>query len=234
MSFGPVKKQKVAAQVADAIRQAIISGQLQAGQSLPAERALAAQFGVNRSSIREALLRLEAWGLITIRHGESTRIEDVFEVGGLQMLPYLLMPNGDIDADLLGDVLSIRVMFLKWTGEQAALRGPEADLAELQTSLAELAAADSPAAAQAADWRFFEQLVSLTENRVLRICVHALREIYKENPEQMLLLYSDIPFDVTGHQTALTAIAAGDSHAAGAAMEAYGLVPLGGHYVANP
>lgn len=231
MSFAPVKKQKIADQVAEAIRQAIIDGAFGVGHSLPSERELAAQFECNRSSIREAMLRLEAWGLVSIRQGESTKVEDAFSVGGLRMLPFLLMPKGQIDVALLADVLSIRVMFLRWTAEQAALRAAGTDLGALMKTVAELEVAAEPSTAQRLDWSFFEQLVAMTTNRVLRICMNALEQVYLEHPEQMLVLYQALPFDVTRHQAAVAAIAAGDSKTAGAAMEAYGLAPLGGKYV---
>ena len=71
-------------------------------------------------------------------------MEDIFEVCGLKMLPYRLGPGGEIDTGLLSDVLSIRVMFLRWTGEQAALRSSGADLDAVRETVDALAAADTP------------------------------------------------------------------------------------------
>lgn len=228
MDFQPVKKLRVADQVATAIRHAIVGGKYRSGDALPSERDLASQFGVNRSSVREALLRLEAWGLVQIRQGGSTRVQDVFLDAGIHMLPYLLAPNGQLDFALLGDILSIRVMFLGWTGTQAALNAKPADIARLRDLLRELEASEDPEEAQRLDFEFFEQLVSMTGNRVMLLFVNALREIYKQNAKLLLLLYRRLPFDTTNHRLALAAIADGDGEAAGKAMRDYGESALRG------
>lgn len=51
------------------IRSDIFQGRVQAGDRLPHERALAEEFGVGRSAVREALRVLEFQGLVRIRHG---------------------------------------------------------------------------------------------------------------------------------------------------------------------
>lgn len=51
-------------QVADAIASMILQGQLKTGDVLPAETSLAVQFGVNRSTVREAIRALEQNGLV--------------------------------------------------------------------------------------------------------------------------------------------------------------------------
>lgn len=228
MSFSPVLKRKLAEQVSEAIRRAIVDGLYAPGDALPSERELAVQFGVNRSSVREALLRLEAWGLVTIRQGESTRVRNVYEVGGIHMLPHLLMPNGEVDVSLLGDILRIRAMFLRWTAEQAAKRPPDDEVEALRQVALALAEASTPADAHALDWDFFEALVRRTGNRALLLFANALRRTYLEHPEQMLPLYADLPFDNQCHLRAVDAIAAGDPAAAGAAMESFALKALGG------
>jgi DNA-binding FadR family transcriptional regulator len=50
--------------VADAIERTILQGDLKTGDVLPSETALAVQFGVNRSTVREAIRSLEQNGLV--------------------------------------------------------------------------------------------------------------------------------------------------------------------------
>ncbi len=59
------------------IRDLVESGQLVAGERLPAERDLATQLGVSRTALREALHTLAALGLVELRHGRG-----VFITGG--------------------------------------------------------------------------------------------------------------------------------------------------------
>jgi DNA-binding FadR family transcriptional regulator len=59
----------LSAQIAKAIRDAIVSGDLIVDERLPSEAELATQFGVSRSTIREALKRLAAQSLIRTQRG---------------------------------------------------------------------------------------------------------------------------------------------------------------------
>jgi GntR family transcriptional repressor for pyruvate dehydrogenase complex len=52
-------------------REAIINGEIKAGETLPTEPELAEQFNVSRAVIRDAARILMAWGLIDIRHGKG-------------------------------------------------------------------------------------------------------------------------------------------------------------------
>ena len=46
------------------LRNLVMSGVLRAGQRLPPERELSARFGVGRGHVREALLKLEFYGIV--------------------------------------------------------------------------------------------------------------------------------------------------------------------------
>ena len=61
-------------QIARQIKNSIQDGQLKVGDKLPAERALAEQFGTSRASIREALSALEMLGLIVCKSGQGNFI----------------------------------------------------------------------------------------------------------------------------------------------------------------
>lgn len=56
--------------IADQIREAIYTGEVRPGERLPAERDLMQQFGVGRTTVREALRVLEAGGLVKSRQGD--------------------------------------------------------------------------------------------------------------------------------------------------------------------
>jgi DNA-binding FadR family transcriptional regulator len=57
--------------VADQLRRQILGGELAEGERLPVEEELTAQFGVARTTLREALRVLESEGLIAIRRGRT-------------------------------------------------------------------------------------------------------------------------------------------------------------------
>src|SRR5262249_9227490 len=90
-------RQKVAERVATSLRRAIVEGRFGPGDAPPPERDLADRYDVNRSSIREAMKRLEAWGLVRIRHGGATRVSDFFLSAGLEIVPYLVEVGAKVE-----------------------------------------------------------------------------------------------------------------------------------------
>lgn len=71
MKIDPQKPADLSAQIAEAIRDAIISGQLIVDERLPSEAELAEQFQVSRPTVREALKRLAAQSLIRTQRGAT-------------------------------------------------------------------------------------------------------------------------------------------------------------------
>jgi DNA-binding FadR family transcriptional regulator len=67
--FVPLPPRRTYIEVERQIRSLIYSGNLKPGDRLPSEKELAAQIGVGRLSVREALRMLEQAGFITVRQG---------------------------------------------------------------------------------------------------------------------------------------------------------------------
>jgi GntR family transcriptional repressor for pyruvate dehydrogenase complex len=61
-------------QVADAIAGQIYAGKYKVGERLPTERDLAARFSIGRPVIREALIALELYGIVSIRQGAGIHV----------------------------------------------------------------------------------------------------------------------------------------------------------------
>jgi DNA-binding FadR family transcriptional regulator len=84
----------------------ITNGSYPPGSKLPTEREIAEEFGVTRNVVREALKRLEALGLITIRRGSGIYAEDLRITGGAELLDILLKKeDGSIDVNMLRDII---------------------------------------------------------------------------------------------------------------------------------
>jgi DNA-binding FadR family transcriptional regulator len=69
--FLPLQDSPAYRQIANLIEQRIVERSLRAGDALPSETDLARQFGVNRSTIREAIRELETHGLLGRGRGEK-------------------------------------------------------------------------------------------------------------------------------------------------------------------
>lgn len=71
MKIDPDSSADLSVQIASAIRDAIISGDLPVDERLPSEAELCDQFDVSRSTVREALKRLGAQSLIRTQRGAT-------------------------------------------------------------------------------------------------------------------------------------------------------------------
>ena len=72
MSDEPIRASKISDIIAKRLEAMILEGSLVPGQKMPPERELAQQFEVSRPSLREALHKLEAKGLVTRKQGGGT------------------------------------------------------------------------------------------------------------------------------------------------------------------
>src|SRR5713101_5837043 len=96
--FRRIRTQRAFEEIAGQIRGELVSRRLRAGDRLPAERALAEQFGVSRNTLREALRSLENAGLLRLQKGATggafvrestgdaviTGLRDMFHLGAIQ------------------------------------------------------------------------------------------------------------------------------------------------------
>lgn len=212
---------KVADRIAVALRRAIVSGELRSGDALPSERALAETWEVNRASIREAVRRLESWGLVHVRQGSATRVADVFLSAGLELVPHLFEPGAEVDPGILRDLHELRAMLLGWSAERATMQADPASLARLDELARRLAQARTAAERQALDYDFFEALVAIGGNRLLQLFAGFVRRIYDTGRARFAYLYEGEAFDASHHRRAVEAMRRRDVTAAGAAMRAH-------------
>jgi len=86
----------------------ISAGALEAGDRLPPERDLAAQYAVSRASVREAIRVLEAMGIVSVRRGAEHGVVLLQEPGNaFQPVLRLLMALRHVSLD---DAIEFRVM----------------------------------------------------------------------------------------------------------------------------
>ena len=71
MPVQSIHNRRLYQQIADQLRTLIERGEYPPGSYLPAERELSQQFGVSRTSLREALIALEVIGLVKVRVGDG-------------------------------------------------------------------------------------------------------------------------------------------------------------------
>ncbi|MER2491974.1 pyruvate dehydrogenase complex transcriptional repressor PdhR [Catenovulum sediminis] len=128
MSYQKIRQPKLADAILQQLETMILEGSLLPGQKLPPERELAKQFDVSRPSLREAIQKLEAKGLVYRRQGGGTYVHNQLQSALADPLFQLISSNPETQFDLL----EFRHALEGISAYYAALRGTEADFKQIK------------------------------------------------------------------------------------------------------
>lgn len=104
------------------LRRWIMRGQVRPGERLPAERALAARLGVNRTTLRSALTRLTTARLVRVRQGSGYIVQDFAKSAGIELVPELAEEDEAGLARMADDLLRVRRTLLAMALDDLANR----------------------------------------------------------------------------------------------------------------
>ena len=96
-----IKQQKLSDVITDRLEAMILDGSFVAGEKLPAERVLAADFNVSRPSLREAIQNLQAKGLVERKQGGGTFVNAKLNANMTEPLLALIAQRPETQFDLL-------------------------------------------------------------------------------------------------------------------------------------
>jgi DNA-binding FadR family transcriptional regulator len=172
-TFEPIRRQSVSAGVFEQLSTQILDGRLVAGEALPAERTLTELFGVNRQALREALQRLHQLGLVEIRHGGSTRVEDFRRQAGLDLLPRLLVKaDGKLDVAVVRSLMEMRAAIGPDSAALCAQRARPDTVTELGVTAGEMTTETDLAVLARLDTTFWDLVVDGSDNVAYRDSRH--------------------------------------------------------------
>jgi GntR family transcriptional regulator, transcriptional repressor for pyruvate dehydrogenase complex len=222
MVLKPITKRLVPDDVFDQLLGEVVDGSLGPGDALPSERRLAELLGVSRPAVREALQRMSATRLVEVRHGGSTTVRDFQRYAGLDLLPRLLVRNGELDADTARSIVEARLAIAPDVARLAAGRCARAgeDVREaLRGAVEALAAADGPTARQHAALAFWDAVVDLADSIVFRLMFNSLRAAYEPAIEPLAPLLDGEVSNLEGYRAIRDAVLGGDAAAASQAAD---------------
>ncbi|WP_051231912.1 GntR family transcriptional regulator [Stutzerimonas azotifigens] len=183
MEVGVVRQRRLADDIVQQIETMILEGTLKAGERLPAERVLAERFGVSRPSLREAIQKLVAKGLLISRHGGGTFVAESLGTTFSDPLLHLLESSGDAQRDLL----EFRHTLEGACAYYAALRATALDHERLGTAFETLQSCYSRngmvsrAEEGAADAQFHLAIAEASHNAVLLHTIRGLFDLLRRN-----------------------------------------------------
>ncbi|MEV4897845.1 GntR family transcriptional regulator [Nonomuraea sp. NPDC055795] len=219
MPLGALRPSPLVEQAAQALREEIAAGRWPVGTKLPGETTLAAQLGVGRSTVREALRALAGAGLVQPRQGSGVF---VLATEAQEDWPARLRRAA------IGDIYEVRMLVEVQAARLAAARRTDADITALRAALAgrrEVAAAGAELDARFidADIALHAAVVAAAHNPVLTDLFAEFVPALREGLIDLLGLL-DVHAHERGHGDAahaalVDAVAGGDAGAAGAILE---------------
>jgi GntR family transcriptional repressor for pyruvate dehydrogenase complex len=221
-AIGPVARSSVVDAVADRLRNEILAGRIVAGSKLPSERELSLALGVNRLTLRAALARLEAMGLVSTRHGSGTEVVSWRERAGLEALPMVLSSlhrQEPAFSELLGSLLEVRRVLVSESVALAAERHTEEDLVLMkQVAADQKNRLDDPLAFAHGDLALQRVIVRAARNVGLELLLNTFSRFPEEQPELVAELYDRREEALPFYDVLVELVRAGDGEAARRAL----------------
>ncbi|ANY25315.1 FadR/GntR family transcriptional regulator [Gordonia terrae] len=220
MPFEPVSQQSAPEIVFDQIVEGVLSGDLPAGEALPSERELARILGVSRPTVREALKRVAAAGLVSIRQGDGARVQDIARTGGLDLLPRLLIRGGALVPSVARSIVEARAAVGPDVAGLAAKRATSDHIERLSLVLADVAVEPDPVAHQVVALEFWSTVVDAADSIAFRLMYNSLRAAYEPAVPALASMLEPEVGNIEGYRAVVDAIGTHDpERAATAARE---------------
>ena len=215
----PVRKgsERLADQLYGQILEQIVLGAIKAGEKLPSENQLCHSFGVSRPTVREALLRLHADGLVSTRQGSGTVVQK-------RPSDHLVRLSRSSDIAEMLRCMEVRIALEGQAARLAAARHTGAQLARITMALEEMRSSfEKRAPPTGADYEFHAAVAAGSGNALFGDMLNSLNETIHHSmtvalgltqigsAERARRVYEE-------HEAIHDAIARGDAEAADLAM----------------
>lgn len=212
--------------VLDRIEEQIVAGNLRVGDRLPAERDLATQLGVSRSSVREAVRILQAQGVVTSSVGTGPRSGTVIAALPAEALTRMIRLHLALSSFELPELVDARVTLERSSARLAARLATPDDLAQLRALLEQM---DEPWLPRelfnALDTEFHVALARASHNRLVSDVTVALRKSLSGLIQESFLSIED--WDamrgglIRDHYAIFEAVESGDADTAATRLESH-------------
>lgn len=168
MQIAPISRQTVSDQVFEQLKQNLVNGVWKPGEKIPSENELCSLFGISRITVRQALGKLAALGMIETRLGEGSYARNISGGTLLQEILPLIYSSQVSPEQMQAEVIEFRKIYEVNAAALAAQRITDAELADLRQALAQMHSNrdDLPRYAEA-DLEFHSLLAEATKNSLV-------------------------------------------------------------------
>lgn len=159
----------------------ILSGDLAPGERLPSERDLAHRLGVSRPVLHQAIVALDAKGLVHIEPRHGIFVCDFRRDGSMALLMTLMQhEDGAYQPQLLSSLMAARLLIETETARLAAIHRTEADLIEFQSLLTDrqqIQPGEIPALV-AYDFNLHQLIAAASGNLMYALMLNSLKQVH--------------------------------------------------------
>lgn len=211
-----IERKRLTDQIIDQLIAMVADGKLKPGDKLPSETALMEQFGVGRSSLREAIGALSLIGMLTVRPGHGTHVAPSVGESVSKPLRWGMFVSW---REKLHEFIEARIALEQTMVGMAAERASEADIEEIRRGLNLLKSPKlTKRRAIEADLLFHMAIANASQNSVLSRFLEELRQPVKNWMEQKASLFGGYDSVFEQHEAVYNAILARDPARAQKAM----------------
>jgi GntR family transcriptional repressor for pyruvate dehydrogenase complex len=174
------------------LEELIIEGSLQPGEKLLPERELAKKFDVSRPSLREAIQKLEAKGLVTRKQGGGTYVSNKIMKSFSDPMFDLIATSKESQLDLL----EFRHCIEGMASYYAAMRGTAADFEKIQekhNNIGNSQLEDNFHLEAEAVYEFYMAICAASHNVVILQTARSMAQLLIDNIEQNLTILAKRP-----------------------------------------
>ena len=215
--FTAIKKETPSDIIIQQIQSLIKSGQLKPGDRLPAERNLAKQLGVSRGHVRDAIRKLEFYGILKTLPQSGTVVAGI----GITALEGLITDVLKLEKSDFTSLVETRVILETQAAKLAAERRTSKDIIEIEKALeAYQEKIRSGESAVEEDLMFHLKIAEASKNAVLKSLMLIITPDIVNNFKQFNVCDDDTADNkvLKEHQAILQYISDGDGEAASKAM----------------
>lgn len=211
MAPSPVRRHQLVDQVLQHLRNRIAAGEFAVGDRLPSEPQLMKQFGVGRTTIREAIRVLAASGQVEVQQGSGTYVRAATSSAGSSDLTERLRTARVREVYQVRRALEVEVV------RTAALTRDDEDLARMRSLIDQLHEnfrTGSKAAFRDADMELYATLAASTKNVVLIDLYRSFSQALKDALTQVMVFPGVMRACIDRHERVYQSISEGDSQTA--------------------
>ena len=185
MGIKPIKRVNVGEQVLLQLKKMLIDGEWAPGSKIPSENELAEMFEVSRITVRQALQKLNALGLIETRLGDGSYVRNLDIGDSMNALIPVMYLGDQSDAQ----VFEFRQIIETGCTKLAVNRATKKDIEELKIILAEMVRCKDKSDIKGfskADLKFHFKIAQITRNALFIKTNSILQDVLEQSMDTVI------------------------------------------------